>query len=482
MVILVLALICVVGYVLTQLSGWSKPADDPMADSQAPSVQENVIEPTEAPPTLAPTAKPFVAPVISSGGESWLVMLYQDADDKLLEKDIYVDLNEAERVGSSDAVHIVSQIDRYRGGYAEDGDWTGAKRYYVTRDANLSRVGSQLVTDLGEVNMADGETLVDFCTWAIETFPADRYALILSDHGMGWPGGWSDPSHATRGEDGTPLSAALGNQLYLDELDRALTTIRQRAGVERFELVGMDACLMGQIEVYSMLAAHARYAVASEETEPGLGWAYAGFLGELVANPAMSGAELGAEIVDSYIVGDQRIVDDEARADFLRQGSPMGGLMGFSAPSGAQVADQMGRNTTLSAVDLSRVPQLLSELNNLCDVLQGSEQQSVARARNYAQSFTNIFGKQVPPSYIDLGHWLKLLQEANADALGRPCGRRCLVGATVGRHRGKARLQPFRGHGYGDLFPQLAALSRTRGGARFLYGHRGSLCASVAVG
>jgi hypothetical protein len=41
--------------------------------------------------------------------------------------------------------------------------------------------------------MAEGQTLVDFVSWAVETYPADRYALVLSDHGLGWPGGWSDP-------------------------------------------------------------------------------------------------------------------------------------------------------------------------------------------------------------------------------------------------------------------------------------------------
>ena len=57
-------------------------------------------------------------------------------------------------------------------------------------------MGSQQVADLGEVNMADGDTLVDFVTWAVETFPADKHVLIMSDHGMGWPGGWSDPDRA----------------------------------------------------------------------------------------------------------------------------------------------------------------------------------------------------------------------------------------------------------------------------------------------
>ena len=379
-----------------------------------------IVPPAGAPggaPTAAPTApratiEPFVAPPGAASGQNWLVMLYQDADDKMLEQDIYVDLNEAERVGSTDNVHIVAQIDRYAGGYAEDGNWTNTRRYYVTRDDDLTRVGSELVADMDEQNMADGETLVDFVTWAVETFPADRVALIMADHGMGWPGGWSDPAPATRGEGDTPLSSALGNHLYLDELSDALQTIRDRTGIDKLELIGMDACLMGQLEVYSAMAPHARYAVASEETEPGLGWAYTGFLDALARNPAMTGAELSRAIVDSYIDEDQRIVDDQARADLLRQGSPMGGL--FGTPSSAEVADQMGRNITLSAVDLSTIPALVEGVNDLCAALQEADQRPVAQARNYAQSFTNVFGRQVPPAYIDLGHWAQLLRDANA--------------------------------------------------------------------
>ncbi len=83
-------------------------------------------------------------------------MLYQDADDKILEKDIYIDLNEAERVGSSDKVQIVAQMDRYRGGYTGDGNWVGAKRFYVTQDDDLEQVSSEVVDDMGNVAMSDG--------------------------------------------------------------------------------------------------------------------------------------------------------------------------------------------------------------------------------------------------------------------------------------------------------------------------------------
>jgi hypothetical protein len=360
-------------------------------------------------PTNTPEA--FVAPSTSSGDETWLIMLYQDADDKILEQDIYVDLNEAERTGSTDRVQIVAQVDRFRGGFQGDGNWTDTRRYYLTQDGDLQRVGSQEAGGLGEANMADSETLIDFVTWAAETFPADKHVLILSDHGMGWPGGWSDPDPGGRGDPSIPLSSALGNNLYLMELDQALEVSRAQAGIDQFELVGLDACLMGHLEVLTALAPHARYAVVSQETEPALGWAYTGFLDSLVANPDMGGADLGRLIVDSYIQEDQRIVDEQARADLLRQGSTMGGLFGlFRPPSAAQLAQQMEQGVTLSAIDLAALPNLLDSFNDFAFALQDEDQASVARARTYAQSFTSVFGQQVPPSYIDLGNFVQLLQ------------------------------------------------------------------------
>ncbi len=37
---------------------------------------------------------------------------------------------------------------------------------------------------------------LDFVTWAVSAYPADKYVLILEDHGAGWPGGWTDFSDA----------------------------------------------------------------------------------------------------------------------------------------------------------------------------------------------------------------------------------------------------------------------------------------------
>jgi hypothetical protein len=360
-----------------------------------------------------PTVSQQFAPITPQPGkadQTWLVMLYQNADDRILEQDIFLDLNEAERVGSTDQVKIVSQLDRYRGGFSGDGNWTETRRYLVAQDNNLNAIRSQPLAS-GEADMANGESLVDFATWAIKTYPADKYALILSDHGMGWPGGWSDPDPAVRGERDTPIAAALGNQLYLNELDQALAKIRAQTGVDKLELIGLDACLMAHAEVFEALAPHARYAVASQETEPALGWAYASFLGALQQNPGMDGAALGQAIVRSYVKDDQRIVDPQARAEFVGQGGSGRGIFGM-APDAETVARQIEQSTTLTALDLQVMPEVTASLNNLAYTLSQLDQRDAAEARTYAQSFTNIFGKSTPSPYIDLGHFAALVQQA----------------------------------------------------------------------
>jgi hypothetical protein len=438
-VVALLGVVFVCVFVVFLLLSPSDPGNDDVPDIPTEAVDSS--QPiAQAPPTNTP--QPFTPPPRLSGEQTWLVMLYQDADDKILEQDIYIDLNEAERVGSSDRLHIVAQVDRYRKGYQGDGDWASAKRFYVTYDQDLERVRSQEVADLGEVNMADGDTLVDFVTWAIETFPADKHVLILSDHGMGWPGGWTDPAPGGSGDDNVAL-ADMGDELFLMEMDEALEQIRTQTGLEQFELIGLDACLMGHLEVFSALSPHARYAVASQETEPALGWAYTAFLRALQENPDMDGADLGRLIVQSYIRQDERIVDDEARGRFLGQGSSLGGLFGsLGATTAEQLARQMEDDVTLTAIDLAAIPVLMDSLNELAFALTGIRQPTVAAARTYAQSFTSVFGKEVPPSYIDLANLSQLLKrESGSDSIAQATDRllAALEQAVVAERHGQKK-------------------------------------------
>ena len=173
------------------------------------------VAPRPAMAAPKPAPAPQLAPAAAEESD-WLVMLYQNADDEVLEGDIFTDLNEAELVGSTDEVTIVSQFDRFDGAFDGDGDWTGAKRFLVTYDDDLSTVNSEELEDLGEVDSGAPETLTDFLIWGITNFPAKKVALILSDHGAGWVGGWNDDAP----EEGSTLS--------VDEIDQALAAAAGR--------------------------------------------------------------------------------------------------------------------------------------------------------------------------------------------------------------------------------------------------------------
>ncbi|RLT43397.1 MAG: hypothetical protein DWI57_04435, partial [Chloroflexi bacterium] len=78
------------------------------------------------------------APDSQADEAEWLLMFYVDADDDTLELDMLIDLQEAELVGSTEQVHIVAQVDRFKGSFDGMGDFTGAKRLYITQDADVN--------------------------------------------------------------------------------------------------------------------------------------------------------------------------------------------------------------------------------------------------------------------------------------------------------------------------------------------------------
>ena len=86
-------------------------------------------------------------PVAEGEPGTWLIMMYQDADDEVLEQDIVIDVNEAELVGSTDQVKIVAQLDRFVGGYDGHGDVTSTKRYLLTQDDDLDTINSEELED-----------------------------------------------------------------------------------------------------------------------------------------------------------------------------------------------------------------------------------------------------------------------------------------------------------------------------------------------
>ncbi len=190
-------------------------------------------------------------------------------------------------VGSNENLNIVALVDRSPE-YGEEsvldiGDWVGAKLLHIQAGY------AEELADLGPTDMGDAATLASFITEGIAAFPAEYYALIISDHGASWPGVGPDDSGESSVRD-------------LAELQEGLATGLADAGVERLDLLGFDACLMAAYEVASVLPAYADRLVASSELEPGAGWDYCS-LQLLADDPAATVDEIGIAIVDSFLVG-----------------------------------------------------------------------------------------------------------------------------------------------------------------------------------
>ncbi|MDI6855740.1 MAG: clostripain-related cysteine peptidase [Candidatus Thermoplasmatota archaeon] len=217
--------------------------------------------------------------------KKWTIMIYLDADNNLEEAGIE-DFNELEVIGSSNEVNVVVQIDRIDEYDDSNNDWKGAKRYYVTKDEDTAIINSVELEDLGEVNMGDPATLIDFVLWSIENYPAEHYLLDFWDHGGAWTGVcWDDTDK---------------DYLTLPEIDYALREARKKIN-KNIDLVLFDACNMGSLEVFYQLRNYVDVAVGSEATVPGDGCPYDKILSFLVDTPAATPEELAAVIVDSYI-------------------------------------------------------------------------------------------------------------------------------------------------------------------------------------
>ena len=151
---------------------------------------------------------------------------------------------------------------------------------YRVKQGGLETIDAKV----GKRSMVDPDTLSDFIQFSASEYPADRYMLILWDHGGG--------SLTAFGYD----ELFPGDSMSLDEIDTAL----KNGGVQ-FDIVGFDACLMATMETALVASQYGDYLVASEAVEPGTGWYYTNWLSALSENPAMDSLDLGKQIIDDYV-------------------------------------------------------------------------------------------------------------------------------------------------------------------------------------
>ncbi|OIO01015.1 MAG: hypothetical protein COX65_09200 [Elusimicrobia bacterium CG_4_10_14_0_2_um_filter_56_8] len=236
-------------------------------------------------PAAAPAAEEGV---LNKSSKEWTIMVFINAKNNL-ERYGLLDMNEMEKIGSSDKVNIVVEMGRIAGYSSADGDWKTTRRFLVQKDNDFSKVTSPVLADLGKTDMGDYKTLVNFVNWSKATYPARKYMLVVWNHGSGW-----DKARALDVTKGISYDDETGHHINTPQLGLAL---KEMGGVNVY---GSDACLMQMPEVTYEIRNYTDYIVGSEETEPGDGYTYDLFVGPIVANPAMNPYQAGKAAVDGY--------------------------------------------------------------------------------------------------------------------------------------------------------------------------------------
>ncbi|MBN2294566.1 MAG: pre-peptidase C-terminal domain-containing protein [Pirellulales bacterium] len=316
---------------------------------------DQALPPWEGGPSQDISDREGVLGEIGNIVSGWTFMIYLDADNNLEGAGIE-DFLEMSSVGSTEDVNIVVQFDRaFSYDYSYD-NWTGARRGLVNQgdvpDLNWGN-------DIGEVDMGNPQTVIDFVEWSMEEYPAGNYALIYWDHGNGFEGICTDSSS--------------GDELEMTDLVTVIDA------TESVNLVGFDACLMGMTEVAYQYRNGADVMLASEATEWLDGWEYQNFLDDLVADPTMSAEILAGHIIDAF--GDRYDADGDS---------------------------------TLSAIDLARMVSVdspfISGINQFSDWMTTSattdDWDAVDNASDTAKRWSE-------PNYIDLGDFITRIGQSD---------------------------------------------------------------------
>lgn len=207
-------------------------------------------------------------------------------------------LKQMQNIGSNERLTITAHFDMHRPGQPK------LTRRFLIGKNKLIQIGPDYSMDSGEVN-----TLTSFCKWAIESYPADDYILVLWNHGTGIlepiikrainPAQLFTINPTTKLIElnrsisffdfikeqnalikpelrGICFDDTTGNYLTNQKLKEALHIItNDYLKGNKLSLIGFDACLMSMIEVASIVKDYAHIMVSSQEVELGTGWPYA---------------------------------------------------------------------------------------------------------------------------------------------------------------------------------------------------------------
>ncbi|MBQ1518695.1 MAG: peptidase C11 [Ruminococcus sp.] len=311
------------------------------------------------------------------------------------------DMEEMRAASYGDNVNVIV----YTGGckaWKNSGISSSVNQIYQIKDGKIYR----LVDNDGTAAMTDPDNLSNFIKFCAKNFPANRNDLILWDHGGGSVSGYGyDEKNAKKGS------------MDLAGINKAL-----KNGGVKFDFIGFDACLMATAENALMLNEHADYLIASEETEPGIGWYYTNWLTKLGQNTSAPTLDIGKNIVDDFVAecakkcrGQKTTLSVIDLAEFAN--TVPSKLSAFAKSVSSKISNKEykevsdARYATREFAETSRIDQV--DLANLAENIGTTEGKELSKALQEAVKYnrtstnmTNAYGVSIyfpyqRTSYVD---------------------------------------------------------------------------------
>lgn len=314
--------------------------------------------------------------------KEWTVLFYMDGNNNLQGLTTST-FRQLEKAGSSDDVNVVAQLSRNKHWYDFIfKDWSGARRYYVEKNPKPSNqleemlhwrfppftgnIKSPVLEKLGEVDMGDPVSLENFIIWGIKNYPAEKFMLVLMNHGAGFMGSMHDEKS----------KSIISN----DELAKVLENVYRKTGV-KVDILAFDACLMGQSEVAYELKDKAKILIGSEENEAGAATPY---------EPILKDLQKGA-------LGAKEISPEELAKLYVYEAKVQPGSSLFTP--------------TQSAVDLSKMDYVKASSDRLAKALFESkiDRLTMQDIIKKTQHYCNAIDYKPYTDYRDLYHFAEVL-------------------------------------------------------------------------
>ena len=418
---------------------------------------------------VAPAARAKRVQLKGDGSDTVTLMVYLCGTDLESRSGMATnDLKEMASATLSDKVNVIVYTGGCKG-WKLSGVSNTTNQIYKVESGGQLRL---LEKDRGAKAMTAPGTLTDFIRYCKDNYPADRNELILWDHGGGTVSGFGYDERTKN-----------SGSMTLPDIAKAV----KDAGAV-FDFIGFDACLMGTLETALVLEPYADYLIASEETEPGIGWYYTNWLTALSKNTAIPTTELGKKIVDDFVsVCEQKCPGQKATLsliDLAELSATVGDkLSDFSSATAKQISGkgyaevskargdtkEFGGSNKLDQIDLVHLALNLdtAESKALAETLL-----SAVKYNQTSSSVANAYGVSAYFPYRSSGKVSSAVQQLDAIGFDKDytnCVKKFATLEVTGQAAGGGSASPF-GSLFGSLTGGSAPSSSSAGGVADLVG------------